>query len=724
MDNKTPESLWSEAFKRLLPKAKQMDAKALSALRNHYSPVIMRAAKEFCSDEEKRERSFKRCFAKVVKTCDENISEGDFYSLFFDAVSNDLGAGRTDSAESERVQGSSEPSKVSTDVRPDNTSVPQNDTGTETAAETAGKEAVKSSKEDTKSTAPAKPQPDAEHTEQKKQAETPAKENEGVSKTMTISVIALLCAALGIGIGMNLTNKNNNQTDSPDSAAETEQTGAESGSAESGDNLSTASEPEQYDVWVVEPSLPFDRIDELTTVPEKLPGIDKELWGYPQSWNSAYECNAIKVEMDGYYGVYDYDGNNLIPVCLSWLDCTINPDGWDDFFVADYLGEPYYISTDFRSMVPFVYAGIGSEPEFFYAVKDGVFGTVSLIGKRTFKKYDASSLNLASRNAVVTVDDNCYKNGWVVTDSSGKTISGPYYNRPSEDVFLFPYVNSMISVLDYDLETTYVNENNWNIAFVNTDTGEQVTGYDYQDVKFFEDGFAPAKKNGKWGFIDEYGNEVSDFIFDDASALYNGKAYVKLNGYYGIIDIRRCAENNIPLTEETCRADNPSPAYVPQDNPNISDGSIGTAVVKVNKLNIRSWGSTNAEKVGQCNTGDTFTVYEITSDSKYTWYRIGKDRWIADKDGQYVHFHEGSNDTSANNYTDSELCAKAKKYYLKVHGQEPPIAKVEGYNGNEVTIHLYEILDNHMATWDWYYIDRTTGKGKDFSSQSIDISTE
>lgn len=754
MENRTPESLWNDAFQRLLPKAKQMDEKALSALRNHYSPIILRAVKEFCADEGKRDLSFKRSFAKTIKNCDENMTEEAFYSALLDAVSNDLGVTGSGPVTTEPASVSTAPAKISREVRNVTETTQQETITPKPAAEPSVKEtagssqekpeephesvqessapvisasvpaAVKPEEERPAETKPTAVPPAAKPAELKPAEQKPSpKESEGVSKTVTIGVIAVLCAAIGIGAGFALSRQgNNNAAADPQPSAGAEEPAAETTAAPA-DTLSTVSEQESYDVWVVEPSLPFDRIEELSTRPEILPGINMEERGYPQSWNSDYECNAIKVEMNGAYGVYDYDGYNLIPVCLSWLDCTRKPVDFTDIFVADYYGEPYVIATDFKSIIPFVYGGIGSEPQFFYAVKDGVFGMVSLEGNRKFTKYDANTLNLSSRNAVVTVDDNCRKNGWVVTDAAGQVINGPYYNRPAGDMFLYPYINSLVSVFDYDLESTFVAESDRQIAFVNTDNGEQVTGYDYQEAKFFEDGYAPVKKNGKWGFIDENGNEVSDFIFEDASALYDGKAYVRFNGYYGIIDIRNCVVNSIPITEKTCRTENASPAYVPTDDPVISDGAIGTAVVKVNKLNIRSWGSTSAEKVGQCNIGDTFTVYEITEDSKYTWYRIGNDRWIADKDGQYLHFHEGGSDASSRAaYTDNELCEMAKRYYSSIHGQEPPIVKVEGHDGNEVIIHLYEVVNDHTATWDWYYIDRTTGKGRDFESKSIDVS--
>ena len=61
-----------------------------------------------------------------------------------------------------------------------------------------------------------------------------------------------------------------------------------------------------------------------------------------------------------------------------------------------------------------------------------------------------------------------------------------------------------------------------------------------------------------------------------------------------------------------------------------------TVKVLVDKLNIRSAPSTKAPKKGMTNIGDTYTVYNTTTREGYTWYRIGEDKWIADKNGEWV----------------------------------------------------------------------------------------
>jgi hypothetical protein len=52
----------------------------------------------------------------------------------------------------------------------------------------------------------------------------------------------------------------------------------------------------------------------------------------------------------------------------------------------------------------------------------------------------------------------------------------------------------------------------------------------------FNEGLAPVKKNGKWGYIDLKGKVVIDFLFDDAWCFSEGLAAVKLNEEYGYIN--------------------------------------------------------------------------------------------------------------------------------------------------------------------------------------------
>ncbi len=69
---------------------------------------------------------------------------------------------------------------------------------------------------------------------------------------------------------------------------------------------------------------------------------------------------------------------------------------------------------------------------------------------------------------------------------------------------------------------------------------------------------------------------------------------------------------------------------------NSSGQSIGKIWIDVDKINVRSTPTTSEDnKVDTVTIGQQLSVYEITENEGYTWYRIDEDRWIADN-GSWV----------------------------------------------------------------------------------------
>ena len=68
-------------------------------------------------------------------------------------------------------------------------------------------------------------------------------------------------------------------------------------------------------------------------------------------------------------------------------------------------------------------------------------------------------------------------------------------------------------------------------------TGKFIIPPKYTDAGIFSEGFAPAKINGKWGFINSGGNFFIQPKFEDIYIGFcNGLAPVKQNGLWGYID--------------------------------------------------------------------------------------------------------------------------------------------------------------------------------------------
>lgn len=73
---------------------------------------------------------------------------------------------------------------------------------------------------------------------------------------------------------------------------------------------------------------------------------------------------------------------------------------------------------------------------------------------------------------------------------------------------------------------------------------------------------------------------------------------------------------------------------------------------------------------------------------------------------------------------DEELCDLAGKYYAahSENGFVPPIIEVDGeMEDGKVLIHLYEIVEDHTATYDWYTVDRVTGMGTNLNFEEINL---
>ena len=77
--------------------------------------------------------------------------------------------------------------------------------------------------------------------------------------------------------------------------------------------------------------------------------------------------------------------------------------------------------------------------------------------------------------------------------------------------------------------------------------------------------------------------------------------------------------------------------------------------------------------------------------------------------------------TQKSRYTEDELLDAARNYYSVLHDYTPRYCDIDYEEGDEATIHLYDIVDDHTATSAWYTVNIYTGKGVDFFDNAIDI---
>ncbi len=72
-------------------------------------------------------------------------------------------------------------------------------------------------------------------------------------------------------------------------------------------------------------------------------------------------------------------------------------------------------------------------------------------------------------------------------------------------------------------------------------------------------------------------------------------------------------------------------------------------------------------------------------------------------------------------YSDEQLCDMALAYYVKYYNYTPGYAQVDTVEGDTVTIHLFDSIDGHLSTCDWYYINRYTASGTNIMGEEINL---
>lgn len=390
-------------------------------------------------------------------------------------------------------------------------------------------------------------------------------------------------------------------------------------------------------IWAVEPQFAFTGVKEMLPwfIPYGANDIRKEKTGYTEDWEynatgerfGEFTGNAIEVMQGTHSGVYDYSGNELYPITLrkDVMRENARQESTIEYgYLRWVLQEDMYkmFTPDFKEVIQNDTAvwGMVPGPEerriingkiMSYNVYDNTSsetsysdGTYCLMKEYNNDELIGNAIIDGNGNYVAHVQDDSNYNNWIV--------------------------NKMIRV-----------SNGQKYAFQSAVTGEMITDFIYEDAKYFMDGYAPVKRNLRWGYIDENGNEVTDIIFEDASMLYQGKAYVSVDGVYGIIDLTQTLQQGLAVTFESTRLPGDL-AYQTDLKKSEFLSRIGTVKVNVSGLNARKGPSKEFPKVvpdGSVQINKLFDVYAIEEAEGFTWYEINDNMWIAD-DGTWLTYTE------------------------------------------------------------------------------------
>ena len=423
------------------------------------------------------------------------------------------------------------------------------------------------------------------------------------------------------------------------------------------------SQPAQLSVrWIHEPDMLFSAISELTTFSFYSPsGSITEDIGYPQEWDDTwnksmtsetadyyvlpsyreYHPDAIQVTYKDYVGIYDYNGNAITKPFPAYQGSSESPEviyasgiGFTVDLKDPDLSEGVF-TTDYQEIHCRMSSGIGWDDGLGYFLYNG-----SLMLGLWFNDAEPVSKieDLNGHNCFIQIMESGDNPNLPEKVGYAAYSNDSVLRREFKGLFPSYYVNGFAAMgtkEEFNDGTGKIDYGQ--ILLMDMNTLEPITEAVYEDAKWFENGFCPVKKNGKWGYIDETGNEVTDFLWDDATTAYEGNVYVGINGVYGVLDLASTVSQGIPITMDTCY-----PYGIPEGTEpeigEIPDESIGRIKINVSNLNTRKGHSTDAEKSGVLIINSVYPTYEVFTDKEYTWYRIDEETWTADKDGKWISF--------------------------------------------------------------------------------------
>lgn len=408
----------------------------------------------------------------------------------------------------------------------------------------------------------------------------------------------------------------------------------ETAAAEEPLSTEEVSEPASV-IWIKEPSMKLDSIAAMEAHPFIL-GASVELSGDPAGWAEpnekeagydvpVYRKDALIASKDGQYGIIDYDGNVLYPLCIpndspAYNGTPIVYQPYTGFIVWAGADGAYRFNSSFSGRSFVMTGGLGGYAPSPYVIDHEVW----IDDPQTMEAYRYENTFGTRIMAEITDKDRHVSGCAVIGTDSSVLMETPYYCSA--------FINGVVTVSENEDW-----QNPGRLGFVSAE-GRQITdGPRYEQAGWFSDGCAPVMIDGMWAYIDEEGRQVTDAIFSDASVLHDGRACVQLDGLYGILDLKATLAAGIEINAETCGGYyQEEPLDMPEE-PEVE--KLGSVRVLVSGLNIRAYPTTDAEKLGKVSPGDVLDVWQIMEASDYTWYMIEPGHWIADG-GSWLEYTE------------------------------------------------------------------------------------
>ena len=122
--------------------------------------------------------------------------------------------------------------------------------------------------------------------------------------------------------------------------------------------------------------------------------------------------------------------------------------------------------------------------------------------------------------------------------------------------------------------------------------------------------------------------------------LIAGLGWIVYDSMGGKFDFKSLFGSKNNTTSVVVNSDaTPEPTATPA-TPEPTPETLGEVEVVIDSLNIRGGAGTNFDVVGSAQRGEKFKVLSIEQTSDYTWYQIGENKWLADKNNQFLTYRK------------------------------------------------------------------------------------
>ena len=180
--------------------------------------------------------------------------------------------------------------------------------------------------------------------------------------------------------------------------------------------------------------------------------------------------------------------------------------------------------------------------------KDGKYGVVSIVDNKNVLNINYDSVNYATDDKYIVEQNDKFG---VMDSANNKLLDFKYSNliyRSSANVYEATNSDYTSDLLDSDfnvkLSNVIVSEFNENKGYIKVNEDNEYKYYNFKfeskDSKEILSGntiFLSKNEEGKYGFVDKYGNVVVNYIYDDAREQNDyGYASVKKDGLWGAVD--------------------------------------------------------------------------------------------------------------------------------------------------------------------------------------------